>query len=115
MPLLQKIKIISARGAYEAKFPNDSRRWKHEAFLDMQKKFNSELVTNILCLGDSFIEIEAGHFLAARASWSMLSARYLILHDLQSTSGSEKFATCPDASHTRGCIKIAASSPTILS
>ena len=66
MPLLQKIKIISARGAYEAKFPNDSRRWKHEAFLDMQKKFNSELVTNILCLGDSFIEIEAGHFLAAK-------------------------------------------------
>ena len=66
MPLLQKIRIISARGAYEAKFPNDSRRWKVEAFLDMQKKFNSELVTNILCLGDSFIEIEAGHLLAAK-------------------------------------------------
>ena len=66
LPLLQKITIISARGAYEAKFPNDSRRWKVEAFLDMQKKFNSELVTNILCLGDSFIEIEAGHLLAAK-------------------------------------------------
>lgn len=66
LPLLQKIKIISARGEYEAKFPNDSRRWKVEAFLDMQKNFNSELVTNILCLGDSFIEIEAGHFLAAK-------------------------------------------------
>ena len=40
--------------------------WKIQAFLNMQKEFNSNLVTNIICLGDSFIEIEAGHILASK-------------------------------------------------
>ena len=64
--LLGKIKIISARGEYESKFPNDSRMWKIQAFLNMQKSFDSDLVTNIICLGDSFIEMEAGHTLAGK-------------------------------------------------
>jgi len=64
--VLKKIKIISARGEYEEKYPNDSRMWKIQAFLNMQKEFNSNLVTNIICLGDSFIEIEAGHILASK-------------------------------------------------
>ena len=64
--VLKKIKIISARGEYEEKYPNDSRMWKIQAFLNMQKEFNSNLVTNIICLGDSFIEIEAGKFLASK-------------------------------------------------
>ena len=42
---------------YESKYPNDSRMWKIEAFSNMQKKFDSDLVTNIICLGDSFIEM----------------------------------------------------------
>jgi hypothetical protein len=37
------------------------------------------------------------------------------LHVLQSTSGSVKPATCPLASHTRGCMRIAASSPSMSS
>ncbi len=64
--VLKKIKIISARGEYERQYPNDSRMWKIQAFLNMQKEFNSNLVTNIICLGDSFIEIEAGHILASK-------------------------------------------------
>lgn len=64
--LLSKITIISARGEYESKYPNDSRMWKIEAFSNMQKKFDSDLVTNIICLGDSFIEMEAGHTLAGK-------------------------------------------------
>lgn len=63
---LEKITIISARGDYEAKYPGDSRMWKIQAFLNMEKFFNYNLVTNIICLGDSFIEMEAGHVLASK-------------------------------------------------
>lgn len=64
--LLKQIVIISARGEYESKFPNDSRMWKFQAFINMQKNFDSDLVTNIICLGDSFIEMQAGHILASK-------------------------------------------------
>ena len=64
--LLKKINIISARGEYEKLYPNDSRKWKIQSFLNMQKFFNLNLVTNIICLGDSFIEIDAGHILASK-------------------------------------------------
>ena len=43
------------------------------------------------------------------------SARKRFLQLLQSTSGSVKPATCPLASHTRGCMRIAASSPSMSS
>ncbi len=66
--LLDKVKIISARGEYESKYPGDSRMWKIQSFLNMQKYFDNNLVTNIICLGDSFIEMEAGHVLASKFS-----------------------------------------------
>ena len=48
------------------------------------------------------------------ASW-ILSARKRALQVLQSTSGSVKPATWPEASQTWGCIRIAASSPSMSS
>lgn len=66
MPLLTKIKIVSARGEYESQYPGDSRMWKIQAFLKTRKNFNSSLVTNIICLGDSVFEMEAGHTLATK-------------------------------------------------
>ena len=62
--ILQKISIISARGEWEKQFPGDSRKWKLQSFLSLQKKLNTKLVTNIICLGDSLFEIEAGRVLA---------------------------------------------------
>ena len=40
--------------------------WKIKAVNDLREKFNFEkcLLTNIICLGDSMLEIEAGRFLA---------------------------------------------------
>ena len=66
MPILEKIKIISARGEYEKIFPGNSRQWKIEAFLNIQKSVNMKLVTNIICIGDSLFEMEAGRILASR-------------------------------------------------
>ncbi len=64
--ILKKIKIISARENYENKYPTDSKMWKFSSFLDVQKNLDSNLVTNIICLGDSFIEIQAGMKLASQ-------------------------------------------------
>ncbi len=66
--ILKKIKIISARGEYENDHPGDSRMWKIQAFLNIQKNLDSNLITNIICLGDSLIEMEAGQILASKFS-----------------------------------------------
>jgi len=62
--ILPKIKIISARYQWENVFPNDTKRWKIQTFLSLQKELNTKLVTNIICLGDSLYEMEAGRILA---------------------------------------------------
>ena len=64
--ILPKIQIISARGEWEKDYPGDSRKWKIQSFLSLQKSLDTKLVTNIICLGDSLFEIEAGRVLATR-------------------------------------------------
>ena len=66
IPILEKIKIISARGEYEKYYPGNSRQWKIEAFLKLQNTVNLGLITNIICLGDSLFEMEAGRILASK-------------------------------------------------
>ena len=66
IPILGKIKIISARGEYEKDYPGNSRQWKIEAFLVLQNTVNINLITNIICLGDSLFEMEAGRILASK-------------------------------------------------
>ena len=58
--LLDKINIISARGLYENQYPYDSFMWKINAFNDIVSLFDYTLLSNIICIGDSFLEIEAG-------------------------------------------------------
>ena len=64
--LLSKVKIFSARGMFEKLYPNETRQWKINAFLSIMDQFECDIVTNILCLGDSFLEIEAAHVLASK-------------------------------------------------
>ena len=66
--LLSKLKIISARGLYEDKYPNNSKIWKMEAFKNIVKDYTDKinLPTNIICVGDSPSEIEAGKVLASK-------------------------------------------------
>ena len=68
LPILEKIKIVSARGEYEKVYPGNSRQWKIEAFLRLQNSVNMALVTNLICLGDSLFEMEAGRILASKFS-----------------------------------------------
>ena len=60
---LEKITVISARSTYEKKFPGDVNEWKLHAFLDAKKEMELGAITNIICIGDSQAEIDAGHFL----------------------------------------------------
>ena len=63
VPLLQHFTVVSARHEYEQKFPGDFHQWKLQAFLEMTKLFDVGTVTNLICLGDSNIEMDAAHTL----------------------------------------------------
>jgi len=63
--ILDKIEVISARKDYEKKYPNDTKLWKIGAFLNLKNRLNEDLITNILCIGDSVFEMDAGKILAA--------------------------------------------------
>ena len=65
-PLFNKLNIISARGLFESLFPNNSRMWKIETFNNIHNNYDQQLPTNIICVGDSFSEIEAGKLLASK-------------------------------------------------
>lgn len=70
--ILDKVKIISARGEFEKKHPNNSRQWKIQTFLKMVDEFDTDLITNFICLGDSVIEMEAAHIFASKFSQAFI-------------------------------------------
>ena len=63
--LFNKIKIISARDAYEKNFPNNNKFWKLAVFMDITNLYNKNLITNIISIGDSLIENEAAFKLSS--------------------------------------------------
>jgi len=64
--LLKYINIISARDSFENSFPGNCRKWKIETFLEIQKCFKAKLITNLICIGDSIIEMEAAHIISKK-------------------------------------------------
>ena len=72
--ILDKITIISARGKYEKMYPWNISLWKIKAFVDMVQTIDCSLITNIVCVGDSFIEIEAGKALASKFSMACIKS-----------------------------------------
>jgi len=66
--ILKKIKIISAKSKFQDKFPDDSRLWKINTFIDLTNDINVRKITNIICSGDSLFEIEAAKILGSKFS-----------------------------------------------
>lgn len=68
MPLVHKalknVEVISARSHFEHLFPGDSYEWKIQAFSNIQKELEKEVITNIIACGDSKIEMEAARHIA---------------------------------------------------
>lgn len=61
LPVLENIPVISARSTYEPAYPGDVSRWKEQAFLAVQQKLHSEIITNLISVGDSHWEMDAVH------------------------------------------------------
>lgn len=63
VPTLQKVEVISARNRHQAEFPGDIGKWKPQAFLDVQRRFDSDIITNLISIGDSEFEMDAAHIM----------------------------------------------------
>ena len=59
--ILRKINIFSAKGLYSKNYPGDPRQWKIKAFKYITELYNinTKLVSNLICFGDSLIDLEA--------------------------------------------------------
>jgi len=69
---LQKVKIISARGEYEHAYPGNYSEWKIQAFLEVQREMDSEIITNLVSLGDSNFEMDAVHVMGNEFSQALI-------------------------------------------
>lgn len=62
--MLKYINIISARTEYEYLHPGDPFHWKYLAFKKIKDTLNDKMLTNLIVMGDSIIEIKAGEQIA---------------------------------------------------
>ena len=62
--ILSYVPIISARTLFEDKLPNSMNVWKEKVFLslweDKNYKLEKDILTNLIVVGDSYYEMEAG-------------------------------------------------------
>lgn len=59
LSMLEQVPVVSARSRYMGKYPTEIAKWKMEAFLDLQQQLDSQVVTNLISLGDSNFEMDA--------------------------------------------------------
>jgi hypothetical protein len=72
LPVLQKVRVISARGRYEAQFPGEVSKWKINAFLEVQRQLDSQIITNLISLGDSNFEMDAVHVMGKEFAQALI-------------------------------------------
>jgi hypothetical protein len=72
LPILDKVRIISARSTQEANCDGDVSQWKVKAFLEMGRQLHSEVVTNLISIGDSNFEHDAAHVLGQQFSHGLI-------------------------------------------
>jgi len=68
----ESIEVVSARARYQDEFPADTFRWKVEAFLDLRKNFDDNVMANIVSIGDSRAEMEAARCLGEQMSHAIV-------------------------------------------
>lgn len=59
----EKVEVVSAREQFGGEYPDDTYKWKIEAFMELRKKFEEDVEANIVCVGDSRQEMEAARCL----------------------------------------------------
>ena len=63
--IMKYVPVISARGEFESLYPGMISEWKNRAFMRLwhiEGLLDKEAVTNLIVLGDSEYEMEAGLF-----------------------------------------------------
>ena len=58
-----QVKVVSARDMYQDKLPSRDVEWKKLAFLNLTKKIHRSTILNLVVIGDSSAEHEAGRYL----------------------------------------------------
>ena len=61
LPVLEQTYTISARNV-----SLELHEWKAQAFLELQRQFHSQVMTNIVSIGDSEFEIDAAHVMGKK-------------------------------------------------
>jgi hypothetical protein len=64
--VLTRVPLISARTRFESRYPVDVGKWKMCAFGEVQKKLPDGLVTNLVSVGDSQLEMDAVHVMSKK-------------------------------------------------
>lgn len=72
LKVLKDIPVISARGEYETQYPGERSRWKEQAFMQVQKQLDSQMITNLISLGDSNFEMDAVHVMGREFSQALV-------------------------------------------
>lgn len=72
--LLINLNIISARELFEKIHTGNLRKWKIETFQLIINKYKKDLLTNIVCIGDSFIEMEAGYLIVSEFEKALIKS-----------------------------------------
>jgi len=72
LPVLQKLRVISARTKYEPQFPGEVSKWKIQAFLEVQRQLDSQIITNLISLGDSNFEMDAVHVMGKEFAQALI-------------------------------------------
>merc|ERR1719311_1336965 len=72
LPTLEKVRIISARTEHEEEFPDNYGEWKIQAFLTVQRELDSQVITNLISLGDSNFEMDAVHVMGGEFSQALI-------------------------------------------
>mmetsp|Transcript_54224 Transcript_54224/g.115743 ORF Transcript_54224/g.115743 Transcript_54224/m.115743 type:complete len:257 (+) Transcript_54224:45-815(+) len=71
-PVLAKVKIISARSSFELMYPEDQMQWKVQAFISIMQQLDTDLVGQVISIGDSWFEMEAASYLRQRLEGLMV-------------------------------------------
>jgi len=61
MQAIRNVPIISARGEFETLYPGEVDKWKVQAFLKVREQLDSQVITNLISVGDSIFEMNAVH------------------------------------------------------
>jgi hypothetical protein len=72
IPILRRVRIISARTTQEANCGGDIRQWKIRAFLEMGQEFDTDVLTNLVSIGDSNFELDAANILGKQFAKSFI-------------------------------------------